>query len=62
MLAKFLDLALVKMAYAKQLAKDLQKSVSILLLFVRLGIQNIDEFLNNTECFRQNTLREIFED
>jgi hypothetical protein len=50
------------MAYAKQLAKDLQKSVCILLLLVRLSIQNIDEFLNNTEAFRQNTVREIFED
>ena len=50
------------MAYAKQLAKDLQKSFSILLLLVRLSIQNIDEFLNDTEGFRQNTVREIFED
>ena len=50
------------MAYAKQLAKDLQKSVSILLLLVWLSIQNIDEFLNDTKGFRQNTVRKIFED
>ena len=50
------------MAYAKYLAKDLQKGVSILLLLVRLSIQNIDEFLNDTEGFRQNTVRKIFED
>jgi hypothetical protein len=50
------------MTYAKYLAKNLQKSVCILLLFVWLSDQNIDKLLNDTEGFRQNTVREIFED
>jgi hypothetical protein len=62
MLAEFLDLGHFKIANAKYLAKDLQKCMCILLLLIRLSIQNINEFLNDTEGFRQNTVREIFKD